>query len=136
MKVFWKEPQRVLQMEAESAAELNVIGELLHGGPLAGATWLRVPEDQLPFSRQPGDGITSLIGGTAVVTGLLWDVQARPAEAVNDLRAQEVVALDAMAALKKQAAGRAINPLVAELLEAESSLLALRSKQIADRPST
>lgn len=76
MKVFWKEPQRVLQMEAESAAELVVIGQLLHGGPLAGSEWLRVPEDQLPFTRQPGDGITSLVGGARVVVGLLWDVDA------------------------------------------------------------
>jgi hypothetical protein len=74
MKVFWKEPQRVLQMEAENAVELVVIAELLHGGLLAGATWLRVREEALSFSREPGEGITSLTGGPHVVVGLLWDV--------------------------------------------------------------
>lgn len=74
MKVFWKEPQRLLQMEAESAAELRVVSDLLHGGPLAGAEWIKVPEDQLPFAREPLDGITTLIGRPCVVIGLVWDV--------------------------------------------------------------
>lgn len=68
MKVFWKSPGQ-LHMEAESAAELEVIASLVHGGPLAGATWLRVPEDQLPFPRER-EGITTLIGVPCVVVGL------------------------------------------------------------------
>lgn len=89
MKVFWKEPQRLLQMEAESAGELNVIGDLLHGGPLAGATWLCLPEADVGFVRARGDGIVSLIGGARVVTGLLWDAGAavKQREALNAYQA-------------------------------------------------
>ena len=85
MKVFWKQPQQLLQMEAESAAELNVIRDLLHGSPLAGATWLCLPEADLGFVRARGDGIINLIGGARVVTGLLWDAGAavKQREALN-----------------------------------------------------
>ena len=76
MKVFWKVPQQQLQIEAESGAELRVVSDLLLGGPMAKAQWLTVPEAELPFTRHPHDGITKLMGPSAVVIGLVWDVPA------------------------------------------------------------
>lgn len=76
MKVFWKEPQRLLQLEAESSAELGVIEGLVRDGPMAGAQYLSVPEKELPFDRHPQDGMVSLVGGARVVVGCVWDVGA------------------------------------------------------------
>jgi hypothetical protein len=85
MKVFWKVPQQQLQMEAESAAELNVIRDLVHGGPMAGAHYLLVQEEELGFVRGHDDGIVSLINGPRIVAGLVWDAGAakRQREVLN-----------------------------------------------------
>jgi len=74
VKVFWKEPARLLQIEAESAADLNALGSLLLSGPIKNAQWLKCPEDELPFACERGDGITSFMGGCAKVVGCVWDV--------------------------------------------------------------
>jgi len=73
VQVFWKEPGRLLQIEAQSADELNLIGELAHGY-LPGSTWLRVPVADVPFACSDRDGITTLMGTPCKVIGLLWDL--------------------------------------------------------------
>lgn len=74
MKVFWKDPSRLLQMEAESADDLNTLAGLLHGGPIKNAEWLKCPEDELEFACRRSDGITTFMGGCAKVVGCVWDV--------------------------------------------------------------
>jgi hypothetical protein len=75
MKVFWKSTGQ-LQMEAESAAELEVIDALMHG-PYAlsqGPGRVLVRERELPFARE-GKGMVSLIGEAMVVTGIVLDLE-------------------------------------------------------------
>ncbi len=74
MKVFWKDPKRMLQIEAESAADLNTLASLLVGGPIKNAEWLKCPEDEMPFPCDLGDGITGFMGGCGKVAGCVWDV--------------------------------------------------------------
>jgi hypothetical protein len=74
VKVLWQTPHKTLQLEAESADELNLIGELAHASTLRTATWLRVPETEVCFPHAAHDGITTLIHGAKKVIGLLVDV--------------------------------------------------------------
>lgn len=75
MKVFWKSPGQ-LQLEAESAVELQVIGDLMHGpyAPSQGPGRVLVREGELPFARD-NKGAVSLMGEARVVTGIVLDLE-------------------------------------------------------------
>ncbi len=90
MKLMLTGLPAVLAMTAENAADLRVIGDLVNFGPLQKAQLVKVPEGELPFERSKNDGMTTLIGGAAVVIGvklnLEWLTYAEPLSAARQLR--------------------------------------------------
>lgn len=127
MKVFWKDPHKLLQIEAECANDLELLCDLLHGqaesgfnAPLRGATWVKCPTDELPFACGDNDGITTVVGVKSKVIGCVWDVQQH---AQQGLAAQS--ACETFSALQKMVRlglGEHTNDLVARLGRIESQL--------------
>ena len=107
MKLFWQTRHERLEMRAESADDLNMLADLLdHGpntGPLAGQAWLKCPVADVPFACAADDGITTFMGETSKVVGLVWDVRAHNHALLRAQAGDEAVSalLEATLALRK-----------------------------------
>lgn len=84
MQVQWKTPGKLLQLVAESAADLNVIGDLLIDSTLSASPWIEVPEAELPFGCSPTDGIRRVTTDPCSrVIGMVIDVDSSGARALR-----------------------------------------------------
>lgn len=72
MKIYWKEPRAVLRFEAESDADLDLLGDLFLLGPLQG-----VEPHYRPLLPQDKAGLKAFMGQPRLLTGFDWPVLNR-----------------------------------------------------------
>lgn len=121
MKVFWETPQKTLQLEAESADDLNLISDLLIDSTLKTAIQLRLPEAEVPFECSPQDGMTYVTTKPPTkVVGMVIDVDPNSPQ---ELRAKaSSQALSALRQVFRLGLGDSADDLVARLARFEGNL--------------
>ncbi len=111
MQMYWTdEVGAVLRFEAETEAEVDIVGRLWHCGPLTGAKPIFVREADSPWALDtPGCRGFMGGGGLRLLVGLEWDVRNQPAVGypLSDAEAR--------VARATQSAGQALQQLVSVL---------------------